>query len=101
MTTTVKLIIGVSLLINVILIIYLWKLPTPGTVESVQPLRDSIALIEKQRHELESQIISKDKAYDSLKYIKQTVIIRYNDKIKFLYTANPNDLDSIIRAAIK
>jgi ribonuclease HII len=72
-----------------------------GPVESVQPLRDSIALIEKQRHELESQIISKDKAYDSLKYIKQTVIIRYNDKIKFLYTANPNDLDSIIRAAIK
>lgn len=79
----------------------IWKKDPIGPVESVQPLRDSIALIEKQRHDLELQVISKDRAYDSLKTIKQTVIIRYNDKIKFLYTADPNELDSIIRAAIK
>lgn len=91
------------ILVTVCLVGYIfWDHRTrPGTVESVQPLRDSIALIEKQRHDLELQVITKDKAYDSLKTIKQTIIIRYNDKIKFLYTANPSELDSIIKSAIK
>jgi len=101
MTLTVKLIIGVSLLINVILIIWLWKESKSINPDNIQPLRDSIALIEKQRHELELKIVTKDKAYDSLKYIKQTIIIKYNDKVKFIYSANPDELDLIIKSAIK
>ena len=72
-----------------------------GPVESVQPLRDSIALIEKQRINLELKVDSLNQSYDSLLIIKQTIKIQYRDKIKFVYTADPSELDSIIRSIIK
>lgn len=74
--------------------------PGTGTVD-IKPLRDSIALIEKQRIELELRIDSLNRSYDLLLSKKQSVIVLYRDKIKFVHTADPQQLDSIIRAAIK
>ena len=72
--------------------------PRPGTIDAVQPLRDSIALIEKQRLELELQISSKNKAYDSLLLLKQKTYPVYYEKIKFLSGASTSECDSIIRS---
>lgn len=71
--------------------------PEPGPVDASKPLRDSIALIEKQRLELESQISAKNRAYDSLLTLKQKTYPVYYEKIKFLSGASPDQCDSIIR----
>lgn len=74
--------------------------PEHGSIDAISPLRDSIALVEKQRMELETRVVSLNASYDSLLSIKQTVIIKYHDKIKFLSGASPAQLDSTIRAII-
>lgn len=102
MTNYWKAIITLSILCLGLTAYIIWKIgPEPGTVESVTPLRDSIAQLKKQRLELESALISKNQAYDSLKNVKQTLKIKYHEEIKFVYTADPDELDSIIRSAIK
>jgi hypothetical protein len=71
--------------------------PGPGAVDVVKPLRDSIALIEKQRLELESKISTQNRAYDSLVALKQKSYPVYYEKIKFLSGASPAECDSVIR----
>ena len=71
-----------------------------GTVDIEPALRDSIALIEKQRVELELKVDSLNRSYDSLLTVKQKVRIEYYEKIKFVHTADPAELDSIIHSVI-
>ena len=98
-----KTILGLSVLSLGLIAYIIWgKLdPGTGTVHDIKPLRDSIALIEKQRIELEFKVDSLNRSYDSLLNIKQSVIVLYRDKIKFVHTADPAQLDSIIQSIIR
>ena len=63
-----------------------------------QLLEDSIALLTKtiNKSEIHQHIL--EEQYDSLLNLDPKIIIRTNEKIKFIYsTATPSELDSIIR----
>ena len=97
-----KTILGLSVLCLGLTAYIIWGKLGPGIGTDVEPqLRDSIALIEKQRLELELRVDSLNRSYDSLLSIKQTVIIKYHEKIKFINGASVDQLDSLILSGIR
>lgn len=102
MKTVIRIILGVSVLINVLLILALWRGPkiiSFGTDEKIY--KDSINVLKKERVGYVRKVDSLNRSNDSLIMLKNDVKIKYYAKAHFVYTADPNQLDSIIRAAIK
>jgi hypothetical protein len=60
--------------------------------------KDSINYLIKDNSKLHSYNDSIARAFDSVSILKQTVSIRYNDKIIFLDGASTDELDSYIRS---
>ncbi len=85
-------------------IIYLsYKIKTnPVDTGREKALRDSIAYLQKR---IDSSHVRQDKlerAYDSVCNLEPQIKYKTREKIKFIFSsATPDELDSIIRAAIK
>jgi len=71
--------------------------PRNGLAVDTKPMRDSINILIRDRQEIETKIRSLSDSYDSLLVTKQKVKHIYNEKYKFIFTADPAKLDSIIR----
>lgn len=102
MRTAVLIVLGVSVVVNLLFCLYLWKGPKTisfGADEKIYT--DSINVLKKERVDLHHEIDSVNIANDSLIMLKTNVKIQYVPKIRFIYTADPSQLDSVIRAAIK
>lgn len=97
MKIVVLVILGVSLVANILLIWHPWKEPVIQLGADEQVYRDSISSLKKERLELDRHIDSLNGVNDSLTLLKQTEIIKYHAKVKFIYSADPTELDSIIR----
>lgn len=102
MRTAVLIVLGVSVVINIILGLVLWNRPKTVSFGADEKIyKDSINVLKRERvdlhHEMDSVII----ANDSLIMLKTNAKIQYVPKIRFIYTADPAQLDSVIRAAIK
>lgn len=70
-------------------------------IDKEKHLKDSLLLLKQEVEKSHYRQDVLEKAYDSLRAIDPEVITRTRDKIKFIYTANPSELDSVIRATWK
>jgi hypothetical protein len=67
-----------------------------------KPLYDSIDNLHKEIVDVHIELDNQHKKYDSLLGVDKGIIIKHDEKIKFIYSAaSTSDLDSIIRTAIK
>lgn len=97
MKSIAQLILGISILVNILLIWHPWKGPLIQLGADKQVYRDSISSLKEERVRLDGQIDSLGRVNDSLNLLKQREIIKYHAKVRFIYSADPTELDSIIR----
>ena len=92
--------IGVSILLNVLLIVYLVYNHETNPIHpfNEKGFKDSINYLNKQNLKLHSYNDSLYHIYDSVRILKQTVIDHYHEKITFLDGASTDNLDQYIRA---
>lgn len=63
-----------------------------------KPYIDTISKLTDNNHKLDLIIKNLNKDYSLLEIKKNEIHTQYVKKVKFIYTANPHVLDSIIRA---
>lgn len=99
MKTTVQIILGVSLLINVLVGIFLWRNPKIINfgVDNETQLRDSVDLLVKERIEIRQKVDSLNRSNDSLIMLKTYAKAQYYETTHVIYSADPATVDSIIR----
>ena len=97
-----KSLLNVSFVVNIILIVVLLvvinhkkvvEVPVPDRI-----LLDKIARVEKENLELIKSVNELRESLEIIQSRKQKVKIIYREKIKFISSANADQLDSLIRA---
>jgi hypothetical protein len=97
-----KSVLNVSFIVNIILVVILLvvinhkkvvEVPVPDRI-----LLDKIARVEKENLELIKSVNELRESLEIIQSRKQKVKIIYREKIKFISSANADQLDSLIRA---
>jgi hypothetical protein len=97
-----KSVLNVSFIVNIILVVILLvvinhkkvvEVPVPDRI-----LLDKIARVEKENLELIKSVNELRESLEIIQSKKQKVKIIYREKIKFISSANADQLDSLIRA---
>lgn len=89
---------GMALTIIILSLVLIYREPVT-TIQPFndKPFKDSINYLLKDNTKLHSYNDSITHAYDSVSVLKQTVSIRYYEKLVFLDGASTDELDSYIR----
>lgn len=99
---TLLIIIAQALLILVLgYVLIIQSIAEKPVLFDEKPYRDSINALKQQNAVLDTKIHTLDSVNAELSHIKTEIIYETHEKIKFVYTANPDTLYKFILSEIK
>lgn len=90
----------IIIILGYVIVIESMNVPTPALFDD-KPYRDSINMLKVKNQELDNKIQALDSVNNELSHIKTEIHYETREKIKFVYTANPDTLYEFILSEIE